>query len=71
MALTRCSRCFGRSRLIQTPPSLRLAQDVVFVPVIGGGPGGLFEPSGRAVPESFEYAGVPKFHTAQSTVSIE
>ena len=71
MALKRCSLFVGRRRVIQTPPSSRLARDVVFVPLVGSKLGGLFEPSGRAVPESIQYAGVPHLHTTQSTVSIE
>ena len=56
MPLKRCSLFFGRRRLIWTPPSLRLARDAVFTPVVAGGAGGLFEPSGWAVPEAIEDA---------------
>ena len=71
MTLVRCTQFFGRRCLIRTPPGLRLADDVVFVPFIDGRLGGLFEPSGRAVPESITYIGIPRLHTPQTTTSME
>lgn len=69
VALMDCTGFVGRTLLIETPPSVREARDVVFVPPGIGPSWGLFEPSGRAVPEAIPYAGNPDSpHHAQGSL---
>lgn len=69
VALRDCTNFIGRTLIIPTPPSVRTARDVVFVPPGNGPSWGLFEPSGRAVPESIPYAGRPgSLHHAQGSL---
>lgn len=58
MALRDCTGQIGRVLCIETPPSQRAVQDALFVPLGVGPQWGLFEPSGRSVPEAVTYHGV-------------
>nr|WP_294915622.1 glycosyltransferase family 61 protein [uncultured Neokomagataea sp.] len=68
MALKKCTGQVGRVLCLETPPSLREAYDVVCVPPGVRAEWGLFEPSGRCVPEAMTYNGVGRLHAETSAL---
>lgn len=70
VALKDCTSFVGRALVIPTLPSVRDARDVVFIPPGNGPHWGLFEPSGRTVPEAIPYAGtLGALHHPQSSLN--
>ncbi|MBS1071091.1 glycosyltransferase family 61 protein [Gluconobacter cerinus] len=63
MALKDCTGFVGRRLLIQDLPSQRDVRNAVFVPPGTAPQWGLFEPSGRSVPEAMLYTGAGSLHT--------
>lgn len=70
MALKECTGRVGRILCLETLPSRRDAQDALFVPPGVQDEWGLFEPSGRCVPEAMTYSGAIRLHTPSSALSL-
>ncbi|MFT8951122.1 MAG: glycosyltransferase family 61 protein [Gluconobacter sp.] len=63
MALKDCTGFVGRRLLIQDLPNQRDVRNAVFIPPGTAPQWGLFEPSGRSVPEGMLYTGAGALHT--------
>ena len=64
MILKHCPAIHGGTDVISQPPRASTAHGACLLPrVIYGSGGGLYEPSGRAVPEGLSFRGVPAPHT--------
>ncbi|QDH16852.1 glycosyltransferase family 61 protein [Swingsia samuiensis] len=68
MLLKECTSFSGRRLILENLPPIRHAQDAVFIPRGDGPFWGLFEASGRSVPEALNYTGFPKLHTPLSSL---
>lgn len=63
MPLKDCTGFVGRKLLIQDLPNQREVRNAVFIPPGSGPEWGLFDPSGRTVPEAMIYTGAGGLHT--------
>ena len=64
MILKPCPEIYGGTAVISQLPRVSTAHGACLLPRVAYGPGGgLYEPSGRAVPEGLSFRGVPAPHT--------
>ncbi|GBR45672.1 glycosyltransferase 61 family protein [Neokomagataea thailandica] len=71
MALKKCTGQVGRVLCVETSPSLREAYDALCVPPGVRAEWGLFEPSGRCVPEAMTYNGIGRLHAETSALWLD